>query len=226
MSRAPRVGLTQRVDDLAERGERRDALDQAWAVGLARLGMIAIPVPNAAHDAVDVGDFVDAMQLDLVILTGGNDIASLPGAVNAAPERDSVERALLAAARERALPVLGVCRGMQMMIVEGGGALERTTGHVRTVHALTTTPGDSLPLRDGRAVNSFHDWAATADGLPHGFIAVATAPDGTVEAMHHVELPHVAIMWHPERADPTRGTPWIDDDLALVRRMLETRGRS
>ncbi len=219
MNRAPRVGLTQRVDDIAGRGERRDALDQAWAAGLSGLDMIAVPVPNGAGD---VAGFVDAFALDMLVLTGGNDVASLPGAANAAPERDATERALLAVARERALPVLGVCRGMQMMIVDGGGRLVRAGGHVRTAHALHTMPGDSLPLRDGRAVNSFHEWSATPDALPAGFVPVATAPDGTVEAMQHVDLPQVAIMWHPERPDPTSGAPWVDDDLALVRRVLHT----
>ena len=222
MSSRPRVGLTQRVDDLADRGERRDALDQSWARGLAGLGMIAVPIPNHTDDAAAI---VDALQLDLIILTGGNDLAALPGATNAAPERDRVEHGLLAAAAERALPVLGVCRGMQMMVHDAGGTLQRADGHVRTTHVLATAPSDSLPLRDGRSVNSFHDWTVTRDGLAPQFVAVATAPDGTVEAIQHTALPHVAIMWHPERPDPTTGAPWTDDDLALVRRMVCAGGR-
>src|SRR3954451_15888213 len=101
-----RVGLTQRVDDIAGRDERRDALDQAWTEFLALAGAVPVPIPNRL---AGVAGFVDSTQLDLLVLTGANDVATLPGAEQPAPERDAIERSLLGLARQRALPLLGVC---------------------------------------------------------------------------------------------------------------------
>ena len=108
-----RIAITQRVHELADRGERRDALDQAWTPWIEAGGDVPVVVPNRLADPVT---FVREIGADALVLTGGNDLAHLPGAQNPAPERDAIERALLAHARENGLPVLAVCRGMQMLV--------------------------------------------------------------------------------------------------------------
>src|SRR6478752_4151957 len=117
-----RVGLSQRVENLPDRRERRDALDQQWPVLLERLGLTPVVIPNLLQDP---GAFVDDMDLGLVVLTGGNDLTHLAGAANPAPERDATEARILDHAAARGLPVLGVCRGLQLMVAQTGGALTR-----------------------------------------------------------------------------------------------------
>ncbi|MEP6624388.1 MAG: gamma-glutamyl-gamma-aminobutyrate hydrolase family protein [Acidimicrobiia bacterium] len=192
-----RIGVTQRVEDLPDRGERRDALDQAWTSWIGQTGDLAVPIPNTTADVVA---FVRAFELDAVVLSGGNDLAHLDGATNPAPERDATERALLTHATDSGLPVLAVCRGMQMLVTFWGGAPTPLTGHVGVPHAIERV-FSPWRLRAG-PVNSFHDWGIAPDGVGATLEVLASAPDGSVEAVAHRTLPQVGIMWHPERAVP------------------------
>jgi len=195
-----RVAITQRVMDLADRGERRDALDQEWTPWLAAVDAVPVPVPNRV---ADVGRFVQELEIDVVVLTGGNDLSHLPGVVQTAPERDATERAVLECAGATGLPVFAVCRGMQMLVHFHGGTVSRVEGHVAQPHALVREGEGDGRLRRG-PVNSFHEWGIARDGVPDVLLVWATAPDGTVEAVAHRDLRQVGVMWHPERstADP------------------------
>lgn len=207
----PRVGLTQRVEYLPDRDERRDALDQQWAALIEHAALTPVPIPNLLRDPAE---FVDTMDLALIVLTGGNDLAHLPGASNPAPERDATEGRLLDHATTRRLPVLGACRGMQMMVAHAAGTLTRVDGHVRMPHTIEVIDDRGWPLRDQRVVNSFHDWGAGREALG-ALVALAVAPDGTVEAACHPALPQVCVMWHPERS------PQDPADVDLIRALLE-----
>jgi putative glutamine amidotransferase len=199
------IGVTQRVEALPDRDERRDALDQAWAPWLAGIGMLAVPIPN---QLADVDAFVDGLGLAGVILSGGNDLAGLPDAEHAAPERDALERAIL---ERSALPVFGVCRGLQLLVDFHGGRLSRIAGHVRARHPVKAADVGRLELGDRESVNSYHGWGLRPADLGAVLRVAALSPDGSVEAVRHPELPRAAIMWHPERA------PHDARDAALVR---------
>jgi putative glutamine amidotransferase len=200
-----RVGLTQRVDVLAERGERRDALDQQWARLLNDTGHLPVPIPNRLADQ---DGYVHELRLDLVVLTGGNDIG-------VAPERDQTETTLLDLALAGRFPVLGVCRGLQMLIHHSGGRLVKVQGHVGGTHTTTLTRALPWPLAPNRSVNSYHSWGARPGDLPGDLVPLAIADDGTVEAAAHARLPIVGVMWHPERS------PEHEADLALLAALLE-----
>lgn len=208
-----RIGVTQRVESLPGRDERRDCLDQRWAALLAGLYIDAVPVPNSLDD---VEDWARRQRLQGLLLTGGNDLGGLPQATNAAPERDATEARLLGWAADAGLPVLGVCRGLQLINHHFGGRQSRVEGHVAVHHDLTTEPSEPL-FGPYTRVNSFHDWAVRPDELAEGLTALAHAPDGTVEAFRHERLGWLAIMWHPEREDP-----FLPVDLDLVRTVFDT----
>jgi gamma-glutamyl-gamma-aminobutyrate hydrolase PuuD len=198
-----KLGLTQRVEVFGAVGERRDCLDQAWSELLLPLGYLPVPLPNAAGDVQAVAGRVSELGLDGVILTGGNDLAAAPGARTAAPERDRFESLLLDVCAERALPVLGVCRGLQMLVRHGGGTLVPCDGHAGTRHELRVAKTSPMPLADRAGVNSYHDF--TVGELGPDFVAVARAADGSVEAVVHRHLPIWGIMWHPEREPRDEG---------------------
>ncbi|MGE0495170.1 MAG: gamma-glutamyl-gamma-aminobutyrate hydrolase family protein [Vulcanimicrobiota bacterium] len=189
-----RIVVTQRVEVVASYGERRDCLDQQWTVLLAQLSMQCIPVPNRAR----AGDF--AALADGLILSGGNDLADLPGGTNTAPERDALEGELAQACLERGLPVLGVCRGLQFLNCFFGGSLAAITDHTATRHPLEglfTGP-----------VNSFHNFALGR--LGEGLQPVASAPDGSIEAVRHTHHRLQAVMWHPEREPNFPDRDWLE----------------
>ena len=205
-----RLGITQRVENVHHYSERRDCLDQRWATMALHLGYLPLPLPNLATDQVP--QLLDNLQLDGVLLSGGNSIASLePDSEDSAPERDRFESALLTQAIARSLPVIGVCRGMQLINSEMGGRLSPITGHVAERHPLTQVGKVHIP----EVVNSYHNWAIPRDGLADELTPLALDSDGNVEAFESPEKILLGIMWHPEREQPFRAP-----DVELIKRYL------
>lgn len=181
------IALTQRVQVMEHTGERRDALAQEWAVFADACGFCPVILPNHLPT---VRQILSQTALDGILLTGGNDLAAYGGD---APERDAVEEFLIAQSIQKKIPLLGVCRGMQMLLTFFGTPLGRVEGHIRVEHRLDS--GDS--------VNSYHSWGATVCLPP--LRPEAWAADGVLEAAAHREYPWIhGIMWHPERYDPPR----------------------
>jgi len=194
------VAVTQRVDIVAARNERRDALDQRWADFLSACDLVGFPVPNHPELACDLLEAVSPAGL---VLTGGNDLAGYGGD---APERDETERRLIDWARRRKLPILAVCRGMQVVADAFSANLGRLAGHAGTRHRIRIDGGAT------RDVNSYHTWSVA---VPEGFSSWAIAEDGSVEAMRHASEPITGILWHPERE-----APYHSEDIALFREVF------
>jgi putative glutamine amidotransferase len=180
------VAISQRVIPDSSHGERRDALDQRWAAFLLECDLIPVLLPNHAA-AVDA--LFTALPLAGLVLTGGGDLAAYGGD---APERDAAETVALGHCRARRLPVLGICRGMQMIQHAFGVKLIPVSGHVARPHAVAG-------LWARAAVNSYHQWGSVEAGP---FQVLARADDGVIEGIRHPAEPVQAIMWHPERDKP------------------------
>lgn len=176
------VVISQRVDTHPERGESRDALDQRLIAFVLAAGFIPVPVPNRWQTPDDLDRWLTAVNPQAIMLSGGNDIGQCPA-------RDLTESRLLEHARARHLPLVGICRGMQMLAHGFGISLKPVTGHVRTRHQLS---GQIVA-----EVNSYHT-LALAD-CPPGFEVLARSEDGEIEAIRHLQLPWQGWMWHPER---------------------------
>ena len=196
------VAVSQRAVVEPVHRERRDCLDQAWTTFLLACGLCPLPVPNneAAAQA-----FCREALVEGVLLTGGNDLVAYGGD---APERDAAESALLDFAERNGVPVIGVCRGMQMIQHRNGVPLTPVEGHVS--HRQRVRIG-------GREVevNSYHKFAAFETRTP--LEPWALAEDGAIEAVRAGDR-LVGIMWHPERMAAFR-----PDDIALFRRVLGAR---
>jgi putative glutamine amidotransferase len=179
----PLVAVTQRVAIDPRHRERRDALDQRWTAFLSACGAAPLLVPNTPATAAQLLEQVPVQGL---LLTGGNTLAAYGGD---APERDLTELQALAFARARRLPVVGICRGMQLLLHAFNVPLTALSGHAGTSHVVT----------GGRTVNSFHDFGAVDDAGP--LRVTMRSHDAVVEAIAHPTEPICGVMWHPERCD-------------------------
>lgn len=192
-----KIGITQRVDTVGTYMERRDSLDQRWYTLLDQFDMMAVPIPNQPSYCRQL---LADMQVHGFILSGGNDISGYLDAANTSTERDLTERKVLDYASHNRMPVLGVCRGFQMMNIYLNGKLKRMFHHASQKHmvrfnANAMVYGSSFETE----VNSFHNWGIENHDLGDGLDVMATAHDSSVEGAVHTILPWVGIMWHPER---------------------------
>ncbi len=206
------LGITQRVDAIKSYGERRDCLDQRWSDLALHLNYLPVALPNIPPEKVE--PLIDSMGLDAIIFSGGNTIASLdPLAADTSPERDAFESELLRLALIKNIPVIGVCRGMQMINLAFGGRLNQITGHVATQHAIySKAPAYQFPEK----VNSYHNWGINNDGLAHKLEMIALDAEGHIEAYKHPNAKLLGLMWHPEREKPFNPL-----DIKLLTRFLE-----
>lgn len=193
-----RLGLSMRVVEATGYIEPRDALAQDWSVFLQRVLPDAhwIPVPNIGKD---VSEFMEYWGLNGFILTGGNNIYD-------APIRDETELTMLEYATRNTLPVLGVCRGMQMICHyynQSPLPCLNPQNHVTTTHRVHLTDNFLQWDEDELTVNSFHEQCVgTADQFRRDLKPFAIADDGLVEGVINANKRLLGIMWHPERDNP------------------------
>lgn len=219
--------------------ERLHTIDDFYVDGLVAAGMRPLILPNGLDPAV-AGDMV--APVDGLVLSGGGDIDPV---VYGAPRRsvrhddidvDRFELALVEEARRRRIPVLAICRGMQLLNVAQGGTLHQEVTSPGGVHVpigddpdeigsrrhpVHLTPGGLLASLFGTTeieVNSGHHQGV--DRLGEGLTVEAVAPDGLVEGVRFSgeDWWALGVQWHPERLD--RGHPQLL--FAALRRAVET----
>ena len=189
-----KVIVTQRIDYIREYDETRDSIDQKLLEWLLTAGLLPIPVSNKLiasnknyNQKSPLLSWLLSIKPDALVLSGGNDIGQYL-------DRDKTELFLLDWAKKNKLPVLGICRGMQMMSIYSGCNLIKVSGHVNSRHKLTFKNTEiDLP----REVNSFHEFAINE--CPEEYKILANSEDGIIEAIQHDDLPWEGWMWHPER---------------------------
>jgi putative glutamine amidotransferase len=207
-SEKPRVGITMRLEGYSQ-----------WV--LSRGGTYSLLEP---------GGKLPFDRLSGLLLTGGEDVdPSLYGEVDRKcarvnPARDRFELEVLHRAIQVHLPVLAICRGMQLLVVACGGTLyqdlaekassksdsrsvcHRSPDHHDTVHWVELEPSTIMNRsvsRNSVVVNSHHHQGIRERAA--GFSASARSRDGLVEAIEAVETPFkLGVQWHPERwMDPS-----------------------
>lgn len=229
----PLIGIPQCLDDRGRWKAGRDYqyLDTAYASAVEDAGAtpVYLPLQGDAEGLVE--------RIDGLLLPGGDDLApprAYPSEVRfePVPERQlAFDRRLLAAVRERGLPVLAICYGMQLLALHCGGSLhydiptdvpsagahqlaERNGRHAIAVEAgtrLATVLGDAPA-----AVNSLHHQAVAEPGA--GLRASAVAEDGLIEAVEAADGSFaLGVQWHPEKMDGAHRTRLFEALVAACR---------
>lgn len=206
----PLIGIGS--DVLVQTGERdRAFVYTTYVDALRRAGAIPVLIPPQPENAAEVVD-----DLDGVLLAGGEDCdpAAYGEPRHASvepmdPRRQENDLSLARAARDRGIPTLGICLGVQVMNVAAGGTLiqhiESDIDHAsepsdRHRHEVAVDGGTRLARIVGERelnVNSSHHQAIKDVG--RGLRVTAHAPDGIVEGIEDPRHPfYVGVQWHPE----------------------------
>lgn len=177
--------------------------ESVWAAG----GEPVILHPPAADPLAEIPHRLEAF--DGVLLPGGADLE--PGRYGAqpAPEttdtvtfQDDFDLGVTTALLDTDVPVLAICRGMQVLNVALGGTLHQhlpQTVHHNSIHGVQVAAGSRLHGIVGTTsieVSSYHHQAI--DRLGAGLTVTATSADGVIEAVEHRRADIVAVQWHPE----------------------------
>jgi putative glutamine amidotransferase len=176
-------------------------------------GIAALLPPDDPAYAADA-----VARLDGLVISGGQDVEPVrygadPDPRTGAParERDAWELALMEAALDAGVPLLGICRGMQLLNVALGGTLaQHVDGHAGPVgvfgdHVVTPVPGTRFAavVPEAVTVATYHHQAV--DRLGRGLVVSAYAADGVVEAVEMPDGPFVlGVQWHPEMREDGR----------------------
>jgi putative glutamine amidotransferase len=218
----PRIGITSWHRNDGDKLERWEAIRDTYTGAVSRAGGLPIILPIADDEPGMIGEFLDT--LDGLLFTGGEDVA--PAYYGEAidehcqepdRERDLFEIHLARAALSRRTPVLGICRGLQLLNVAAGGTLYQdiacrpgTLQHhaasagdrQKLIHAVRILPGSRLYAImgvDKTEVTSTHH-QFIKEVAPGFHVTAESLEDGIVEGIEQPDYPFlVAVQWHPER---------------------------
>ncbi len=240
----PRIGITSWHRTDPDRRERWEAIRDNYTGAVRIAGGLPIILPIAGDDSDLIADFLGAV--DGLVFTGGEDVAPAyygEGTDDRCEEpdreRDLFEIHLARAALARGTPVLGICRGLQLLNVAAGGTLYQDIGcrpgtlphhsaksedRQQIIHAVRILPGTRLHavmgVAESQVTSTHHQFVKD---LASGFRTTAeSVEDGIVEGIEHPGHPFlVAVQWHPERM--YRDHP---EHLALFQALVAAAGAS
>jgi len=198
-----KIIISQRIDYIDSRQETRESIDQSLLELLIKCNFIPLPISNKLislnkdntqpkkHQKL-LEKYLSWIQPDALILSGGNDIGEYT-------DRDETENYLLNWARKNKKPVLGICRGMQMINYWAGGKLSKVSNFVGKSHNLLAVANKrEWPNK----VKCYHNWAISE--CPPDFQIKVRYEDGIIAAIKHKFLPWEGWMWHPEREERSK----------------------
>ena len=220
MERRPIIGISSSVivDEAGSfAGYKRAYVNKDYVDAVIRAGGVPLIIPFSTDKEVIISQ---AQLIDGLILSGGHDINPYNYGQEPSqkigeifPERDIYEMILLEESKKRDIPILGICRGFQLINVAAGGTLyqdlslipgnilkhNQVSNPTLKTHKIEIKENSFISSIFGKEtmVNSFHHQAI--DKVADDFIVVARASDGVVEAIEHKTYKFlVAVQWHPE----------------------------
>jgi len=201
------IALTQRLFLNNSYYEMREALDVNWGAFLQTCGFLPLPLSIK----VDFKRYFSEYKVSGIILTGGNDLKIFYNE-ETSEIRDRYETDIVNYAIKNQIPILGVCRGMQIIGNIFGSEISKITSHTGTRHDIKIVNKSrySNALNNFSNVNSYHNY--TLKTVPGALNVLAQSDDGAIESIEHAEHKILAFMWHPERE-----APFKTNDIMLIK---------
>jgi len=191
--------VTQHLFENSSYPETREGLDINWSKFLFSCGFF--PIPISIKLSPDL--YFDKFKPAGILLTGGNDLSRFSPDNSLSKMRDQLEIKIIRLALTHKLPILGVCRGMQILANYFEFPIEALSGHVGKEHSISVDEKTKLGqfLAPDLKVNSYHNYCIKAVKGP--FKVSAKCPkDKSIEAFESETYKICALMWHPEREKP------------------------
>jgi putative glutamine amidotransferase len=206
-----KIVITQRLIENNSYHEIRDALDIRWAELFMELDYLPILLPTN----YDFEKYFESIEIGGIILSGGNDLG-IWSEDKLSQKRDIFEKEIIKFAIKECIPILGICRGMQIIADYFNGEFEKVDGHVGTNHIILVSNNSEFKeyLKKLDYVNSYHNYGIRE--IPDGFIISAKGEDGTIEAMENKENNIFCQMWHTERQ-----VPFNDNELMIIKKLFD-----
>ena len=168
----------------------KDQLDNQVINYLIKLNYVPITISNGLKDPKA---FIRKTNISGIVLTGGANIGVYL-------KRDRLEKFLIDYSIKKKIPLLGICRGMQIINHFFNGNLKRISNHVRTRHLIKSKYSKKMYI-----VNSYHEYCINEKKMNHNIIPIYRhAKDNSIESFIHNKHKILGIMWHPEREKKVR----------------------
>lgn len=207
-----KIFISQSINIVKSYKEKADTLSAEWVNYFFKIrpDILLIPVPNNPDKVEEMFYFLKPQGL---ILSSGNDIKEFK-------ERDHTEKKLIDIFLNKKKPILGICRGMQLLNIYFGGKIKKNKknffgrNHSNSNHHVDISNFDYEKKKI--TVNSFHDYGIHINDIAENFKIFASCDEKIVEGFYDFKKKVYAVQWHPERK-----TDSVDFDKSLINKVFK-----
>ena len=185
-----KIGITSNIKEYYK--GYIDFLDHYWIDYFGKKKSDYKLIPNNTYLSEKI-----LKKINLLILTGGNDIISNK---KESLTRNKIEKNLIKKAIKKKIPILGICRGAQLLNISFGGKIKKVRNQMRTRHNIYITKNDIIKKKILN-VNSFHNFGIKKNNLSKKFVKIAFDKEKNIEMFVSKKHKIIGVMWHPERED-------------------------
>ncbi len=180
------IFISQRLDKFGKHKELRDNIDTRFSFFLEKTGLTPILIPNNSNQLRLI--FKKIKPNGIILSPGGNPKIK--------DERHKVENMLINYSKKNSIPLLGICRGAQVINLFFGGKIKKINNHVRKNHYIF---GKIINNKVQLKSKCFHEYGIKENILGKNLKVLAFSKDGSIECFKHYKKKIMGIMWHPER---------------------------